>query len=190
MTREDDIDTILLTAEEKMEKAVAVTRDDFGGVRTGRASPAFVEKLMVDYYGAATPLQQLGSISVPESRLLVINVYDQNAVGGVEKAIRNSDLGLNPNTEGNVIRLNFPPLTGERRSELVKMVRGKAEDGRVAIRNLRHTANKALEALERDHEISEDDLHRSEKEIQDLTNDHTAQIDALLVNKEQELLED
>lgn len=184
------IKEVLGTASDKMDKAVSVTREEFTGVRTGRASPALVEKLMVDYYGAATPLQQLASFSVPESRMLVINIYDQNAVGAVEKAIRNSDLGLNPNTEGNLIRLNFPPLTGERRKELVRLVRQKAEDGRVAIRNLRTTAKKSLEGLEGEHEISEDELHRSEKELQNLTDEHVKMIDDMLENKEQELLED
>lgn len=181
---------VLATAAEKMDKAVVVTREDFAGVRTGRASPALVERVVVDYYGAPTPLKQLASFSVPESRLLVINVYDRNAAAAVEKAIRNSDLGLNPNTEGNLIRLNFPPLTGERRKELVRLVRSKAEDGRIAVRNLRHTAKKALEALESDGEISEDDLHRSEKDLQKLTDEHVSHIDEMLENKEQELLED
>jgi ribosome recycling factor len=127
---------------------------------------------------------------VPESRVLVINVYDRQAVTSVEKAIRESDLGLNPSTDGNLVRLNFPPLTGERRKDLVRLVRQKAEDGRVAIRNLRHTAKKKLEATEHDHEISEDELHRSEKELQILTDTHVGEIDTLLEHKEHELLED
>lgn len=181
---------ILSTTEDKMRKAVEVTKSEFAGIRTGRASPALVERMKVDYYGTETPLQQLAGFSVPESRILVINVYDRQAVSSVEKAIRESDLGLNPSTDGNLIRLNFPPLTGERRQELVKIVRHKAEDGRVAVRNLRHTAKKKLESIEHDHEISQDELRRSEKELQSLTDKYVSEIDTLLSHKEEELLED
>ncbi len=177
-------------AEDKMAKAVSITRSEFGGVRTGRASPALIERLMIDYYGASTPLQTLASFSVPESRMLVVNVYDRNAVSSVEKAIRNSDLGLNPNTDGSLIRLNFPALTGERRKELVRLVRSKAEDGRIAIRSLRHNGRKDLDALQDDGEISEDEWYRAAKELQDLTDHHVELIDELLENKEHELLED
>ncbi|MCE7883695.1 MAG: ribosome recycling factor [Actinobacteria bacterium ATB1] len=173
-----------------MRKAVEVTKSEFAGIRTGRASPALVERMKVDYYGTETPLQQLAGFSVPESRILVINVYDRQAVPAVEKAIRESDLGLNPSTDGSLIRLNFPPLTGERRQELVKIVRHKAEDGRVAVRNLRHTAKKKLENIEHDHEISQDELRRSEKELQTLTDKYVSEIDTLLSHKEEELLED
>ncbi|MCC7075516.1 MAG: ribosome recycling factor [Acidimicrobiia bacterium] len=173
-----------------MHKAVEVTKEEFAGIRTGRASPALVERMKVDYYGTETPLQQIAGFSVPESRVLVINVYDRQAVSAVERAIRESDLGLNPSTDGNLVRLNFPPLTGERRQELVRVVRHKAEDGRVAIRNLRHTAKKRLEATEHEHEISQDELHRSEKDLQALTDLHVSEIDELLAHKEEELLED
>lgn len=181
---------ILSTATEKMRKAVEVTKDDFAGIRTGRASPALVERLKVSYYGTETPLQQLAGLSVPESRVLLINVYDRGAVSSVERAIRESDLGLNPSTDGNIVRLNFPPLTGERRQDLVRLVRHKAEDGRVAIRNLRHSAKKRLEATEHEHEISQDELHRSEKDLQALTDQYVSEIDTLLAHKEEELLED
>ncbi len=184
------IDDVLSEGREKMDKAVAVARDDFSGVRSGRAAPALIERLNVDYYGSATPLQSLASISVPESRQLMVSVYDQNAVGAVEKAIRNSDLGLNPNTEGNAIRLNFPQLTGERRKDLVRLVRHKAEEGRIAIRNIRQGAKKEMEALESAGEISEDELRRGEKKLQEVTDAHTGEVDAMLRNKEQELLED
>lgn len=181
---------VMSWTDDKMKKAVAVTQDEFGGVRTGRASPALVERLKIEYYGSETPLQQLASFSVPESRILVINVFDRSAISSVEKAIRSSDLGLNPSTDGNLVRLSFPPLTGERRKDLVKLVRHKAEDGRVAVRNLRHTAKKRLEQLESDSEITEDDLHREEKHLQALTNRYVSEIDGMLKHKEQELLED
>lgn len=183
-------DSVLSDIEGRMVKAVAVTKEDFSGVRTGRAAPALVERLRIDYYGAETPLQQLASISVPDHRTLLVNVYDQNAVASVEKAIRNSDLGLNPSTDGTTVRLVFPPLSAERRKELVKLVKAKAEDHRVAVRNLRHKAKKDLEHLETDHEISEDDLRRSEKRLQTLTDKYVGEIDDLLRHKEQELLED
>lgn len=184
------VDAVLADIEDRMVKAVSVTKEDFSGVRTGRAAPALVERLRVDYYGAETPLQQLASISVPDHRTLLVNVYDQNAVAGVEKAIRNSDLGLNPSTDGTTVRLSFPPLSAERRKELVKLVKAKAEDHRVSVRNLRHKAKKDLEHLESDHEISEDELRRSEKRLQVLTDKYVGEIDELLRHKEQELLED
>ncbi len=181
---------ILHQTGEKMKKALAVTQEEFSGVRTGRASPALVERLKVDYYGTETPLQQLATFSVPEPQLLVVNVFDRNAVSSVEKAIRNSDLGLNPSSDGSIVRLSFPTLTGERRKDLVKLVRHKAEDGRVAVRNLRRGAKSQLEHLEHDHEISEDDLRRAEKELQQLTDRCVGEIDTMLKHKEQELLED
>lgn len=181
---------ILATAEEKMAKAVAATKVEFSGIRTGRASPALVERLKVDYYGTEVPLQQLASFSVPESRVLVINVYDRQAVDSVTKAIRNSDLGLNPSTDGSLVRLNFPPLTGERRADLAKLCRHKAEDGRVAIRNLRHAAKRQIESMEHNHEISQDEMYRSEKDLQDLTDRYVREIDVLIEHKEHELLED
>src|SRR5437764_11593603 len=165
------IDDILLEATEKMGKAVAHTQSDFAGVRTGRASPALVEKLKVDYYGAEVPLQQLAGFSVPEARLLVVHPYDKGAIKAVERAIQHSDLGITPSNDGQVIRLVFPQLTSERRKELVKVVRHKAEEGRVAVRNLRRAARHDLEALEREGDISSDDLERAEKELERLTHD-------------------
>ncbi|MFN8104743.1 MAG: ribosome recycling factor [Acidimicrobiia bacterium] len=184
------VDSVLADIEDRMTKAVSVTKEDFSGVRTGRAAPALVERLRVDYYGADTALQQLASISVPDHRTLLVNVYDQNAVSSVEKAIRNSDLGLNPSTDGSTVRLTFPPLSAERRKEMVKLVKAKAEEHRVSVRNLRHRAKKDLEHLQGEGEISEDDLHRSEKRLQDLTNKYVGEIDELLRHKEHELLED
>src|SRR3954452_1882091 len=155
------IDDILSDTREKMHKAVEHTHAEFGGVRTGRASPAFVEKLTVDYYGSEVPLQQLAGFTVPEARMLVIQPYDKNAIKAIEKAIQHSDLGINPSNDGAVIRLTFPQLTQERRKELVKVVKHKAEEGRVAVRNVRRTGRHELEALERDGEISSDELERA-----------------------------
>ncbi|HYZ97681.1 MAG TPA: ribosome recycling factor [Acidimicrobiales bacterium] len=188
----DDIDVISMVLEEgrdKMAKAVAHARSEFVGVRTGRATPALVEKLPVDYYGAEVPLQQIAGFSVPEARLLVITPYDRNAVGAIEKAIQQSALGLTPSNDGQVIRLNFPPLTEERRKELVRLVRGMAEDGRVSIRHARRSARHDLEAFEKDGEISADELARAEKELDKLTHRYEADVDTALEHKEQELLE-
>lgn len=177
-------------AREKMAKAVSHARHEFAAIRTGRAAPALVEKLVVEYYGSDVPLQQLANISVPEARMLVITPYDKGAVPSVEKAIRNSDLGLNPSTDGTVIRLTFPPLTGERRKELVRMVKQMAEDNRVSVRNVRRTARSELESLTKDGDLSEDDLARAEKDIDGLTRATEAEIDEALAQKETELLED
>ena len=176
-------------AKDKMNKAIAHTRDDFGGVRTGRASPAFVENLKVEYYGTETPLKQLAGFNVPEARLLVITPYDKSSIKSIEKAIQNSDLGINPSNDGAVIRLSFPALTEERRRDLVKMVHHKAEDGRVAIRNIRRATRKDLESLEHDGDIGGDELERAEKELEKVTHDHIAEIDRMLQHKEAELLE-
>ena len=183
------IDDVLLEATEKMGKAVAHTQSDFAGIRTGRATPALVEKLKVDYYGAEVPLQQLAGFSVPEARLLVIAPYDKNSIKAIERAIQNSDLSINPSNDGQVIRLTTPQLTSERRKELVKVVRHRAEEGRVAARNVRREARRELEALEKDGEISVDDLDRAEKELEKLTHEYVAEIDRMLARKEQELLE-
>lgn len=180
---------VLDEATEKMAKAVTHTRHEFSGIRTGRAAPALVEKLIVEYYGTDVPLQQLASFSVPEARLLVIAPFDKGSMGAVEKAIRNSDLGLNPSNDGVVIRLNFPPLTEERRRELVKRVKHMAEEGRVAVRNLRRAARHDLEAFERDGEVTEDELLRAEKELDKITHAQEADIDLALEQKEHELLE-
>jgi len=183
------IDDVLLEVAEKMTKAVTHTQSEFAGVRTGRATPALVEKLKVDYYGTDVPLQQLAGFNVPEARLLVIQPYDKNAIKAIEKAIQHSDLGINPSNDGAVIRLTFPQLTQERRKELVKVVKHKAEEGRVAVRNVRRTGRHELEALERDSEISSDELERAEKELEKVTHEYIAEIDRMLQHKEQELLE-
>lgn len=182
-------ESTLKEADHKMERAVEVTREEFSGVRTGRATPAILNRVMVDYYGTATPMNQLASFSVPEPRLLVIQPYDRNAVPAMEKAIMQSDLGLSPSNDGQVIRLAFPQLTEERRKELIRVVHGRAEEGRVAVRNVRRHAKEDLERLKKDGEISEDDLNRSEKALQKLTDQHIARIDELLSHKEQELME-
>ncbi len=183
------VELTLGDSREKMEKAVSHTRVEFGGVRTGRAAPALVERLKVDYYGTEVPLQQLAGLSVPEARLLVITPYDKGSVKAIEKAILNSDVGITPANDGHVIRLVFPSLTEERRKDLVKVVRHKAEEGRVAVRNLRRGARHELEAFQKDGDLSSDDVERAEKDLDRITQEHVAQIDNLLHNKEQELLE-
>ena len=182
-------DDVLLETIEKMDKAVAHTQAEFATVRTGRATPALLEKLKVDYYGTEVPLQQLAGFNVPEARLLVVQPYDKGAMKAIEKAIQHSDLGINPSNDGQVIRLVWPQLTEERRRELVKVVKHKAEEGRVAVRNLRRSARHELEALERDGEVSSDELDRAEKELEKLTHDHVAEIDRMVQHKEHELLE-
>lgn len=183
------IDESLLEALEKMEKAVEHTLGQFGGVRTGRASPAFVEKLRVDYYGAEVPLQQLAGFAVPEPRLLVVKPHDRNSMAAIERAIRDSDLGINPANDGQVIRLAFPVLTEERRREYVKIVKHMAEEGRVAVRNVRRHSRQELEKAEKAGEISADELERAEKELEKLTHEHVEEIDKALQRKEHELLE-
>lgn len=179
----------LREAEDKMRKAVRVMREEFGGVRTGRASPKLVERLDIDYYGTRTPLEQVAGISVPEARLLVIHPYDRNAMGAIEKAILASDLGITPSNDGTVIRLSFPPLTQERRRELIKVVRERAEEGRVAVRNVRRHIKESMERSERHGDMSEDELKRLEKELQRLTDRFVGEIDGVLAEKEKELLE-
>ncbi len=182
-------DDVLLETAEKMGKAVSHTQSDFSTVRTGRASPAMVERLKVDYYGAEVPLQQLAGFSVPEARMLVVTPYDKSSIKAIERAIQLSDLGITPSNDGQVIRLVVPQLTGDRRKELVRMVKHKAEEGRIAVRNVRRGARHELEALERDGEISADDLERAEKELEKVTHEYVAEIDKMLHRKEQELLE-
>ena len=179
----------ILEAIEKMEKAVEHVQSQFTTVRTGRAAPALVERLMVEYYGAPVPLQQLAGFQVPEARQLVVKPHDRGALNAIEKAIRDSDLGVNPSNDGVVIRLNFPPLTEQRRKDYVKIVKQMAEDGRVAVRNIRRDARKHLEASEKAAEISADELERAEKDLDKLTHDHVDHIDKALGRKEQELLE-
>lgn len=181
---------IFQDTRERMRRAVDHTRDEFSSIRTGRAAPALVEKIPVEYYGQDVPLQQLAGFSVTEARMLVITPYDKSAIGAIEKAVRRSDLGLNPSNDGNAIRLGFPPLTTERRQEFVKVVRNMAEDGRITIRNHRRSARNDLEALEKDGDLSEDDLSRALKELDKLTQTAEADIDSALSLKEQELLED
>ena len=180
---------VLSESKEKMGKAVEHAKAEFGSVRTGRASPALVEKLPVDYYGSEVPLQQLAGFSVPEARTLVVAPYDRNAVGAIEKALRNSDLGVNPSSDGTVIRLVFPPLTADRRKDFVKVVKHMAEEGRVAVRNLRRSARHDLEALEREGDVSADEVDRGAKELDRLTASAVADIDSALEHKERELLE-
>ena len=190
MTDDDSlISAVLELTREKMGKAVAHARSEFATVRTGRASPALVEKLRVQYYGTEVPLQQLAGFNVPEARLLVVAPYDKSCIKDIERAIQNSDLGINPSNDGQVIRLAFPPLTEERRKELVKVVKHKAEEARVAVRNLRRSARHELEAFEKDGDISVDDLEWAEKELDRMAHDHVADIDRILQQKEQELLE-
>ena len=183
------IEEVRATTAEKMSKAVTHVAGDFAGVRTGRATPALIEKLRVDYYGTEVPLQQLAGFNVPDARTLTVTPYDKSSLKAIERSIQNSDLGITPSNDGLVIRLVFPQLTSERRKELVKVVKHKAEEGRVAIRNLRRAARHELEALERDGAISSDDLERAEKELDKLTQDRIAEVDRLLARKEQELLE-
>ena len=174
---------------DKMAKAITHLKEEFGAVRTGRASSSLVEKLKVDYYGTDVPLQQLAGFSVPEPRVLVITPYDKSAIKGIEKAIQTSDLGITPNNDGQIIRLVFPQLTEERRKELVKIVKHRAEEAKVAVRNVRRQARHDLEALEKDGDLSRDELERAEKELEAHTHKVVADIDDLTHHKEQELLE-
>ncbi len=183
------IDETLLEAEEKMEKAVAVAKEDFGAIRTGRAHPAMFAKIMVDYYGAMTPVNQLASFQAPEPRMAIVSPYDKNALGSIERAIRDSDLGVNPSNDGAIIRVVFPQLTEERRKEYIKVARHKAEEARVAIRNVRRHAKDSLEKIVKEGEAGEDDGRRAEKELEDVTHRYVAQVDELLKHKEAELLE-
>jgi ribosome recycling factor len=173
---------------DKMARAIDHARGARAGLRTGRATPALVEKLRVDYNGFEVPLQQIAGIQVPEAKMLLITPYDKTALKSIEKAIQGSDLGVNPNNDGTVIRLNFPPLTEERRRAMVKVAQSKAEDGRVAVRNVRRAARKDLEMLEKDGDISSDELDRAEKELEHITAENVAEIDRILQNKQDELL--
>jgi ribosome recycling factor len=176
-------------AHDKMRKVVVHLKDQFGSVRTGRAAPALVEKLRVDYYGSEVPLQQLAGFSVPEARVLLIAPYDKGALKAIEKAIQASDLGVNPSNDGTNIRITFPELTTDRRKDLVKQVKKMAEDSRVAVRNVRRSIRQELEHQAKDGEISDDDLARIEKELDKTTHDVVAEIDTLVGHKEKELLQ-
>lgn len=183
------IDETLFEAEEKMDKAVEVAKEDFAGIRTGRASAGMFAKISVDYYGAPTPLQQLASFSTPEARTILVAPFDKSSSPAIEKAIRDSDLGVNPATDGNVIRVVLPALTEERRRDYVKLAKGKAEDARVSVRNVRRRAKEELDRIVKDGEAGEDEVTRAEKELEALTRKHVEEIDALLAGKENELLE-
>jgi ribosome recycling factor len=183
------VEDTLREAEQKMRSAVSVSQDELASIRTGRANPKLLDRLTVDYYGTQVSLRDLASFSVPEPRLLVVQPHDRGAMAAMEKAIQSSDLGLTPSNDGNVIRLSFPPLTEERRKELIKLAHDRAEEGRVSVRNVRRHAKETLERLERDHAISKDDLHRSEKELQRLTDQFIGEVEELLGHKEKELRE-
>ncbi len=183
------IDDTLLDAEEKMEKAVNVAKDDFGGIRTGRATPQMFNKIVVDYYGAMTPVNQLSSLTVPEPRMAIISPYDKSSLGLIERAIRDSDLGVNPTNDGNIIRIVFPQLTEQRRKEFIKVARTKAEDAKISIRNIRRKAKEELDRLSKDGEVGEDEVARAEKELEKITGQYVHTVDELLKHKEAELLE-
>lgn len=183
------INQVLNEADGKMDKSVEATREEFAAIRAGRAHPSMFSKIMVDYYGTPTPLQQLASFTAPEARVILISPYDMGAMGGIERSIRDSDLGVNPSNDGKVLRCVFPELTEERRKEFIKVARAKAEDGRVAVRNLRRSAKQSLEKLEKDGEVGQDDVTGAEKRLDGLTKKHVDVIDDLLKAKEAELLE-
>ena len=183
------INDILNEADGKMDKSVEATREEFSALRAGRANPAMFSKIMVDYYGTPTPLQQLASFTAPEARIILIQPYDMGAMANIEKAIRDSDLGVNPANDGKLIRCVFPELTEERRKEYIKVARHKAEEGRVAVRNLRRHAKQELEKMEKDGDVGQDDVTGAEKRLDSVTKRHTDAIDDLLKHKESELLE-
>ena len=183
------IDDTLFDAEEKMDKAVTVAQEDFSNIRTGRVTPSVFSKITAEYYGTQTPLNQLASFHVPEPRMITVQPFDRGSMAAIEKAIRNSDLGVNPSNDGALIRVVFPELTEERRREYVKTARAKAEDGRVSVRNIRRRAKDSLDKMVKDAEAGEDEVRRAERELQELTDTYVAKIDELLKHKEAELLE-
>jgi ribosome recycling factor len=183
------IDDILLEAEDKMDKAVAVAKDDFTGIRTGRVTPAMFNKITAEYYGTQTPINQLASFQLPEPRMVIVQPYDASSLTAIERAIRDSDLGVNPGNDGKIIRVVFPELSEERRKEFIKVAGHKAEDARISIRNIRRHAKDALDKLAKNGEAGEDEVHRAEKELDDVTHRHVAKIDELLEHKKAELLE-
>ena len=183
------IEETLLEAEEKMEKAVVVAKEDFAAIRTGRAHPAMFNKIVADYYGALTPINQLASFSVPEPRMAVVTPFDKTALRNIEQAIRDSDLGVNPSNDGNIIRVVFPELTEERRREYIKVAKGKAEDSKISIRSVRRKAKDAIDKLVKDGEVGEDEGRRAEKELEELTHKYVAHLDEIIKHKEAELLE-
>ncbi|MCF3964509.1 ribosome recycling factor [Streptomyces fuscigenes] len=183
------IEEALLEAEEKMEKAVLVAKDDFAAIRTGRAHPAMFNKIVADYYGAMTPINQLASFSVPEARMAVVTPFDKSALRNIEQAIRDSDLGVNPSNDGSIIRVVFPELTEERRRQFIKVAKTKAEDSKISIRAVRRKAKETIDKLVKDGDVGEDEGRRAEKELDDTTTKYVAQVDELLKHKESELLE-
>jgi ribosome recycling factor len=185
----EEIELILAEAGEKMDKAIAVAREDFSTIRTGRATPAMFNKISVDYYGTQTPINQLASFQSPEARMILITPYDKGAMAGIEKSLRDSDLGINPTTDGNVIRVVLPQLTEDRRKEYIKLARTKGEDAKISIRNIRRHAKETLETMQKDGDAGEDDIRRAEKALDDLTHKNAEHIDEILKHKETELLE-
>ena len=183
------IDDLLKDAREHMDKSVEATRGKFGSVRTGRASPALLDRISVDYYGSQTPLKQLATINAPEARLLTVQPYDKSSIKAIERAILESDIGLTPNNDGSVVRLQIPELTEERRKDYIKIAKTKAEDGKVSVRNIRRNAKEALDKLEKDGEVGKDDVTGAEKRLDGITKKHTDAIDDMLKNKEAELIE-
>ncbi len=180
---------VLKSAEEKMNKAIEALRRELSTLRAGRANPSILDKVQVEYYGVPTPLNQVASVTVPEARLLLIQPYDKTALNDIDRAIQKSDLGLSPSNDGSVIRITIPPLTEERRRDLVKLVKKYAEEAKVAIRNIRRDANDELKKIQKDGEITEDELRRSTDDVQKLTDNEIAQIDEVANNKEQEIME-
>ena len=180
---------ILKDAEVKMQKALEATRSEFSAVRTGRATPALLDRIHVEVYGSAVPLKQVASVSSPDARSLQIAAFDRSTVGEIKKAIEKSDLGLTPNVDGNTIRLNIPPLNEERRKDLVKVVRKKAEDGKIAVRNVRHKIHDDLKGQLKDHKITEDENKRAQEQLQKVTDKFVKEIDALVASKEKEIME-
>ena len=183
------IDDTLLEAEEKMDKAIEVAKEDFATIRTGRANAAMFTKITVEYYGSQTPLQQLASFTVPEARTIIISPFDQSSLGSIERALRDSDLGVNPSNDGKIIRIILPQLTEERRRDYVKLARHKAEEARVSVRNIRRRAKDELDRIAKDGEAGEDEVNRAEKELEALTKRHVDLVDQVLSHKESELLE-
>ncbi|HEY0451866.1 ribosome recycling factor [Actinophytocola sp.] len=183
------IDETLLDAEEKMEKAVSVAKEDLGTVRTGRATPGMFSRIVVDYYGSPTPLNQLAGISIPEARMAIVKPYDVSQLNAIDRAIRDSDLGVNPSNDGTIIRVIIPQLSEERRREMVKVAKGKGEDAKVSIRNVRRKANEELHRIAKEGEAGEDDVSRAEKELQHVTDKYVTQVEELVKHKETELLE-
>ncbi len=183
------IDETLGAAAEKMDKATQVAREEFATLRTGRANPAMFSKITVDYYGTATPLNQMASFQTPEARMILITPYDKSAMGAIEKAIRDSDLGVSPTNDGNLIRVVLPQLTQERRKDYIKVARAKAEDARISIRSIRRHAKETLDAMVKDKKVGQDEVHRAEKHLDDITSKHVGHVDDILKNKEVELLE-